>query len=102
MGQDCLWDREEQDCEWTAQLICSSIGYGTRLPLGQRGAKQRIDSLAQLFGSSLCLRQCSHAKRGYTEFMKIIENQEKPRKTKETQVKSRKTKKKLEKQQEQL
>ena len=39
MGRDCLWDSEEQDWEWTVQLICSSLSYGTRLPLGQRGAK---------------------------------------------------------------
>ena len=48
MGRDCLWDSEEQDWEWTAQLICSSFWYGTRLPLGRRGAKQRIDSSADL------------------------------------------------------
>ena len=42
MGQDCIWDSKEQDWEWTVQLICSSFLYGTRLPLGQRGAKQRI------------------------------------------------------------
>ena len=41
-GQDCLWESKEQDCEWTAHLICSSFFYGTRLPLRQRGAKQRI------------------------------------------------------------
>ena len=53
MGQDCLWDSEKQDWEWTAQLICSSFWYGSRLPLGQRGAKQILDGLAQICCSSL-------------------------------------------------
>ena len=42
MGRDCLWDSDVQDWEWTTQLICSSFLYGTRLPLGQWGAKQII------------------------------------------------------------
>ena len=53
MGQDCLWDGEEQHREWTAQLICSSFMSGTRLPLGQRGAIQRIDCTADLLLHSL-------------------------------------------------
>ena len=31
--------KTEQNREWTAQLICSLHWYGTRLPLGQQGAK---------------------------------------------------------------
>ena len=38
MGRDCLWDSEEPQKGETEQLICSSLLYGTRLPLGQRGA----------------------------------------------------------------
>ena len=38
MGQDCLWENEEQQREWTAQLICSSLHSGTRLPLERLGA----------------------------------------------------------------
>ena len=53
MGRDCLWDIEEQHREWTAQLICSSLLYGTRLPLGQRGATQRIDCTADLLLNSI-------------------------------------------------
>ena len=58
IGQHCLWDSEEQEWEWTAQLICSSFLYGTRLPLGQRGAKQRKDiPFHSLSCSSLSQRQ---------------------------------------------
>ena len=65
MGRDCLWDSEEQDWEWTAQLICSSFWYGTRLPLGHRGAKHRLDSSAQLCCSWLSQRQsCPIQKQG--------------------------------------
>ena len=48
MGQDCLWNSEEPHREWTAQLICTSLLYGTRLPLGQREAAQRMDWTADL------------------------------------------------------
>ena len=59
-GRDCLWDSEEEDWEWTVQLICSSLLYGTRLPLGQQGAKP-------LCWSSLSQRQfCSILKWGAT------------------------------------
>ena len=39
------------------QNWCSSLWYGTRLPLGQQGAKQRINSSAQHCCSSLSQRQ---------------------------------------------
>ena len=38
MGWDCLWNSKEQHRGETAQLICSSLHYGTRLPLEQGGA----------------------------------------------------------------
>ena len=65
-GRDCLWDSEEQDREWTAQLICSLSLYATRLPLGQRGAKRWIDiPFHSLCCSSLSQRQsCPIQKRG--------------------------------------
>ena len=53
MGRDCLWDSEEQHREWTGQVICSSPLYGTRLPLGQRGATQRTDCTADLLLDSI-------------------------------------------------
>ena len=53
MGRDCLWDSEEQHREWNGQMICSSPLYGTRLPLGQRGATQRIDCTADLLLNSI-------------------------------------------------
>ena len=34
IGRDCLWDSKEQQREQTAQLICSLLLYGTRLPVG--------------------------------------------------------------------
>ena len=36
MGRACLWDSEEQHREWTVQLMCSLLLYGTKLTLGQR------------------------------------------------------------------
>ena len=48
MGWDCLWDSQEQHREWTEQLICSLFIYGTRLPIGQQGATQRINGTADL------------------------------------------------------
>ena len=34
MGQNCLWDSEEQLREWTTQLICFSLFYRTILLFG--------------------------------------------------------------------
>ena len=53
LGQDYLWDSEEQHCEWTAQLICSSLLYGTRLPLGFQGTTQKFDCIADLLLPSI-------------------------------------------------
>ena len=57
-GTDLLTPHEEQHRKWTAQLICSSFLYGTRLPLTQRGAKQRINiPFYSLYCSLLSQRQ---------------------------------------------
>ena len=74
MGPDCLLDSEEQNREQTAQLsyFAPRCARGSLLPYKYQG------------------------KRGYTEFLKIIENQEKPRKlrkTRKTKNKSRKPRK---------
>ena len=72
MGQDCLWDSEEQDWVWTAKLICSLFWYGTRLPLGQQGAKQRIDSSTQLCCSSLSQRQSRPIQKQGAEISSVV------------------------------
>ena len=41
MGYDCLRDSEQQHRVQTSQLICSSLHYGTRMPLKHWGATQQ-------------------------------------------------------------
>ena len=66
-GKDCLWDREEQHRGKTAQVICSSLLYGTRLPLGQRGATQRIDCVSRSAPPSLWYETAYGTGRSNTE-----------------------------------
>ena len=51
--------------------------------------------LKEIITFNLYLILKNHAKRGSTEFLKIIKNQEKPRKAKKNQEKTKKTKKNL-------
>ena len=57
MGRDCLGVSEEQHRKWTAQLICSSFLFGTRLPLGQWGTKGVEWNVYSLFCSFVSQRQ---------------------------------------------